>query len=119
MTIFLHRMDGLLLKHDMMNFFSGNSSCFRIFPDFSGFFRIYWIYWIYRIFFKSSNFVILFRDILYDRFFRNLSVFRIFLGILEIFIFYFLSNNLADGIRFYSVLGFFQIFSGFSPSLQI
>ena len=32
------------------------SEFFRIFPDFSGFFRIF------RIFFKSSNFVILFRD---------------------------------------------------------
>ena len=85
------------------------------FSDFSGFFRIF------RIFFKSSNFEILFRDYVinrlhvifiyyvYDRFFRNLSVFRIFLGILEIYFFYFLSNSLADGIRFYSVLVFFQI----------
>ena len=34
-------MDGLLLKNDMMNLFSGNSSGFRIFPDFPGFFRIF------------------------------------------------------------------------------
>ena len=34
-------MDGLLLKYDMMILISGNSSGFRIFPDFPDFFKIF------------------------------------------------------------------------------
>ena len=37
LTIFLHRIDSLLLKYDMKIFFSGTSFGFLIFPDFSGF----------------------------------------------------------------------------------
>ena len=36
---FLSRMDGLLLKHDMMILYSGNLSGFRFLPDFPDFFK--------------------------------------------------------------------------------
>ena len=36
LTLFLHRINGLLLKYDVIIVFSGTSSGF--FPDFSGFF---------------------------------------------------------------------------------
>ena len=35
LTMFLHRMDGLLIKYEMMKFFPG------FFPDFTGLFRIF------------------------------------------------------------------------------
>ena len=72
-------MDGLLLKNDMMNFFSQNSSGFRIFPDFPDFLKILKFCNIIEIMLCACK-----SHILYDRIFRDLSVFRIFLGIFEI-----------------------------------
>ena len=47
LSVFLHRIDGIILKFDMMIFFSWNTSGFRIF---SGFFRIFTNSQIFNIF---------------------------------------------------------------------
>ena len=62
---FLHRNDDLVLTYDVMNFFSGNLSGFRILPNF---------FWIFRIF---PDFHQIFRSlhILYEIYILSISGF--------------------------------------------
>ena len=67
LTIFLDRLDGLLLKWDIIIFFFGISSGFQIFLNFSGFFRI---------FPDFSGFFRIFPD--FSEFFRTFDLFDLF-----------------------------------------
>ena len=42
LTTFLHRIDGLFLKYDMIISYPGNLSSFRTFPDFPQIFKFQW-----------------------------------------------------------------------------
>ena len=123
LTIFLHIMDTLLVKYDMMNFF----------PDFfpvSRFSRIF-----FRIFIKTSDFskewIVSFSYMMWWFSFQEIyPVSGFFPDFHQIFIFLhissknrlFLSHIWYDDFRFRRSIrfpDFFQDFSGFSSSLNI